>query len=382
MNATDRPNYTAPTPTTQTRKANPMPTTTRKRNPNELQPANPANKTTWKKFAPVLAHVIATTDTSDERARAAARRLHREYSIANGGGSNPYQITDGTEIAKTSHNPTDAGALVRAALGVALIVQSVTYMASARRCGLINACPHSTPLCRLACLGHTSGRLVMDNSKRAQIIRARFMIEHPREWWLVLTGEARDHATRAQQRGGAWLYRPNGATEFKFDQVPGYAEGVRNMAPNPSRVYLQDYAKRDAAERAKNLTPQFWHLAPSASERTRTADQYEPYMAVAVDIAPRRGNTPAEPLPHTFMGRPVIDGDATATDPTKPLGHGDMRLLDPITHPVTDPALAPLILLRAKGDVAQAQQVGPQYFVKNARHLVPELVAADALATV
>jgi hypothetical protein len=78
----------------------------------------------------------------------------------------------------------------------------------------------------------------------------------------------------------------------------------------------------------------------------------------------------------------VIDGDATATDPTKPLGHGDMRMLDPITHPVTDPALAPLILLRAKGDIAQAQQVGPQYFVKNARHLVPELVAADALATV
>ena len=333
-----------------------MKTTTSKRNPNKLQPANPANKTTWKRFARVLADVIATTDTNDERARAAARRMHREYSIANGGGANPYQITDGTEIAKTSHNPTDAGALVRAALGVTLIVQSVTYMASARRCGLINACPHSTPLCRLACLGHTSGRLVMDDSQRAQIIRTRFMIEHPRAWWLVLTGEARNHATRAQERGGAWLYRPNGATEFKFDQVPGYADGIGNMAPTPSRVYFQDYAKRDAAERAKNLTPEFWHLAPSAS------------------------NTPAEPLPHTFMGRPVIDGDATATDPTKPLGHGDMRMLDPITHPVTDPALAPLILLRAKGDVAQAQRIGPQYFIKNARHLVPELVAADVLA--
>lgn len=57
-----------------------------------------------------------------------------------------------------------------------------------------------------------------------------------------------------------------------------------------------------------------------------------------------------------------------------------MRLLDPITHPVTDPALAPLVLLRAKGDTAQAQQVGPAKFVKHARHLVPELVAADAAA--
>ena len=103
-------------------------------------------------------------------------------------------------------------------------------------------------------------------------------------------------------------------------------------------------------------------------------------MAVAVDIAPRRGNTPPEPLPRYYMNRPVIDGDATSTDPNKPLGHGDMRLLDPITHPVTDPALAPLVLLRAKGEVAQGQQVGHDKFVKPARHLVPELVAADAAA--
>ena len=376
---TDRPTF-QPSTNPQPPKDTEQMTTKRKRNTNELQPVAKKNRTTWRKFAPKLAHIIATTDTNDNKARAAARKLHREYSVANGGGSSPYQITAGSEVAKTSHNPTDAGAMVRDALGVALIVQSITYMASARRSGIINACIWSTVLCRLACLGHTSGRLVMDNSQRAQIIRTRFMIEHTRAWWLVVTGEARTHATNAQRRGGAWLYRPNGATEFPFDQVPGYAEGIRNMAPDPSRVFFQDYAKRPAEEIAKNLTPEIWHLAPSASERTQTADQYAPYMAVAVDIAPRRGTTPAEPLPHSFMGRPVIDGDATSTDPDQPLGHGDMRFLDPITHPVTDPDRAPLVLLRAKGDTAQSQPVGTNKFVKAARHLVPELVAADALA--
>ena len=370
------PHRPSPTRTNQTKAE----TMTRKRNTNKLQEVAKQDRTTWRKFAPKLAHVIATTDTGDERARADARRLHREFSIANGGGATPTQITAGTEVAKTSHNPTDAGAMVRAALGVALIVQSITYMASARRSGIINACPWSTALCRLACLGHTSGRMIHDPQQLAQVIRTRFMIMHTRAWWLVVTGEARLHATKAQNRGGAWLYRPNGATEFPLDQVPGYADGIRNMAPDPARVFFQDYAKRPAEEIAKNLTPDIWHLAPSASERTQTAEQYRPYMAVAVDIAPRNGNTPPEPLPRYYMGRPVIDGDATSTDPDRPLGHGDMRLLDPITHPVTDPALAPLVLLRAKGSVAQDQPVGHDRFVKPARHLVPALVAADAAA--
>jgi hypothetical protein len=51
----------SPTRTNQTKDE----TMTRKRNTNELQELAKKDRTTWRKFAPKLARVIATTDTND-----------------------------------------------------------------------------------------------------------------------------------------------------------------------------------------------------------------------------------------------------------------------------------------------------------------------------
>lgn len=219
------------------------------------------------------------------------KRLFSQFSVANGGGRTPYIYTTQDASAKLIHNEdfTD------------LYEQIVHYGAPARTSGVLNMCPSSTPGCRASCL-HTSGQLGMDNQQRATIIRTRFMYFHPRAFLTVQLDELDKHKRRIARKGRRMVQRTNGTTDVAWERVWPQA-------------FFAVFGSQDYTKRIERMTddrvPLWYYLVVSATERTniRAIDGN-----VVVPVHVRRG----EPLPETFEGRPVVDGDKH-----------DLRLLDP-----------------------------------------------------
>ena len=233
-----------------------------------------------------------------------ARNVFRAVSAEHGGGRNPYLITKEESSAKLAHNNSD------------LYEQGVTYLAPHRLSG-VNLCPYSTKGCRAGCLGTTSGRMRFDAPQIAQLVRSRFMIEHPNHFVTVLAEEIRRESRRARLAGKRYAYRFNGTSDVAIEQAPAFLDVLRLAGVS---VFV-DYTKRP--NRVGWIEPDYY-VAASASERTRSAD-IGPGSVVVVDV--KRG----QPLPETYNGHPATDGDQTV---------GDMRFLDPADA---------VVLLRAKG---------------------------------
>ena len=260
---------------------------------------------------------------AQRNATRAARHTFRALSIANGGGRNPYLLTAQEQSTKLSHNATETA-----------YRQSVMYLAPAGKSGIANVCPWSTAGCRALCLD-TSGRLGMTTAQTAMKVRVHLMVEHPAAFIAILADETRKHAATAQANGATYVLRLNGTSDIPFDQIPGLYE----LLTGAGVERFQDYTKRPAKVRAATLHPD-WSLTPSATERTR---DYIPGMAVVVNVHRDA------PLPDTFHGLPVIDGDND---------HGDLRILDKVRRPDA------VVLLRAKGKARKAG-AGSSKFVKD-----------------
>ena len=215
------------------------------------------------------------------------------------------------DIVKTSHN------------GVQTVYEQVTqYHAADESSGIpgLNLCPFSTPQCRKHCLGHTSGRMVMDNSRAAQQSRTEFMYDHPLLYQVKLYDECRRHAIRIHKNGKLMVLRLNGTSDIPWEKSPHLLDALRQAGVDE----FQDYTKWDKQRRG---TPDDYYIAQSVTEDDDPRD----VPALAVAIVPR-----VDKLPDTWFGRPVIDGD---------LEHGDLRLMDEKVNPDA------VVLLRAKGSL-------------------------------
>ena len=105
--------------------------------------------------------------------------------------------------------------------------------------------------------------------------------------------------------------RLNGTSDIEWETLP-MIRGRTVMEAYPD-VQFYDYTKLP-----KRRTPRNYHLTYSWNEQKRAAERSEYYFAVGVNTAVVFSTRRGDPLPETWRGRRVIDGDEY-----------DMRFLDP-----------------------------------------------------
>jgi len=244
---------------------------------------------------------IAWGQRFNRRRVAYARRAFAQFSVARGGGRNPYIFTRQESSAKGRHNAdfTDK------------FYEIIHYGAAARSSGVLNMCTSSTRGCRGVCLFH-SGQLGLPAGQLACVIRTQFLYYHPFLFWLLWFAECESHDKRARDAGMRLVVRGNGTTDMRLE----------DFMPRDyfARFLNSDYTKHyDRASRPHRN----YHVVKSAKENAPLPVGEN----VVVPVFVRKG----EPLPKRFEGRRVVDGDVH-----------DLRFLD---RPRTGAA----VLVRAKG---------------------------------
>jgi hypothetical protein len=252
----------------------------------------------------------------------AAKRVFSDLSVSLGGGRTPYLFTTQDSTAKTAHN---AEIYDHAE-------QIVQYMLPHRLSGEINICIWSTIGCRNTCL-HKSGRLAMADI--AKLARTLLFSRHPLEYIIIMLSEIESHVLRVRLCNKTLVVRPNGTGDIPWEMLGWMFDLVASLGRGTKWFdYTKGLISGDRTPRPD------YYLVASATERTtpETIANYPDNVVVVVNV--RRG----QPLPDTFYGRPVVDGD-----------RHDLRLFDPQGGHA--------VLVRAKGLAVKAP-AGPREFVK------------------
>ena len=183
-------------------------------------------------------------------------------------------------------------------------------------------CPMASKGCRAACL-HTAGNPVyMAGKERARIARTRMHFQARELFLACLVIEIEALVRKARKLNMEPAVRLNATSDIPWERVR--VQGHRNIMEMFPEVQFYDYTKRFN----RRDLPSNYHLTFSLAE-DNDADAMEAFhrgMNVAVVFDVDEG----EPLPATYGGSPVIDGD-----------EHDFRPLDP---------RGVIVGLRAKGD--------------------------------
>ncbi len=213
-------------------------------------------------------------------------------------------------------SPTLLGSSTKVRKGPALYSVAVIYMSPDREAMLDGdtrtMCPLATPECSATCLGHSSGLLAMPEQKVSRLWKTALYLGARRLWRELLHAEIDAHERRCVKHGRVPVVRVDGSSDT--------GEGLR-AAPSHPGVTFYDYTK--VSTRALATThPANYRVAFSWSGVNATAARMVlaagGTVAVVFDAKPGRKGTLAQPIPETFLGARVIDGDAD-----------DLRFLDP-----------------------------------------------------
>lgn len=200
--------------------------------------------------------------------------------------------------------------------------KAATYglaLAQSRTSG-INVCPHSTPNCVSACVSK-NGNGAFNKVKKARVAKTLFWAEHPEAFSVIMVHEI----TRAiAKHNGNVVFRLNTFSDIRWEET-----NPEFFAIPGAKFY--DYTK----DWSRTSLPNY-QLTYSATERT-TPDEIQAQTAlganVAVVLKVRSGkvrpdmlaHTPVNemgyrPIPETFHGVPMVDGDASDDRTIDPMG--------------------------------------------------------------
>jgi hypothetical protein len=204
-------------------------------------------------------------------------------------------LTAPNENLKLTHSESDRVA----AFGLSL--------APADLSGEWNVCRYAGR-CREACLA-TSGNGRYGATQRGRVWKTRWLATQPLHFLRVLVDEIDRIKVDAWSAAG-WTvsFRFNVLSDLPWESIAPWL--VQRLADRGIRCY--DYSKWPTSKRA-DAASLGYEVCQSVHEHTTDAALVTmPHPVVVVDI--KRG----KPLPATYMGRPVVDGDRS-----------DARFLDP-----------------------------------------------------
>ena len=184
--------------------------------------------------------------------------------------------------------------------------KSGTYglsLAAAGLSGVWQVCRYRTAGCASVCL-ESAGKGGLDSVQRGRIWKTRLLGSHPELFIREVAGELRKALGR----------RPLDSLGRRFGRVPvrlnvlsdlPYEKFAPALFTDPSLRACQWY---DYTKNPRRTPPANYHLTFSASERTSDlVAAAGHYGTVAVVFSTKRGR----PLPATFDGLPVLDGDVS-----------------------------------------------------------------------
>lgn len=196
------------------------------------------------------------------------------------------------------------------------------HLAPANESGLVNMCTSHTPGCAHACLYHSGRAAFSSPVKPARVERTRLYVQEPRLFWAMLELDIMLLNATAAKHGLHAAVRLNVTSDIKWENLTHHPV----ITDNPD-VEFYDYTKHPG-----RVTPSNYHLTFSRSELNHRVcmRELEAGRNVAVVFT--------GPLPRTWEGYPVINGDLH-----------DCRFLDPPNV---------VIGLSAKGKRAKADTSG------------------------
>ena len=175
-----------------------------------------------------------------------------------------------------------------------------------------DVCPWRSPGCTAACLGETSGRMIMPNARNARQRRTRLYHSDPTTFWAEVTAEVTALVRRSAKVGARPAVRMDGTSDLGLSA---------RLAPIFPDVIWYDYTK--SPERMRQ-----WLRARARGEQVNrylTFSRSETNEADAVKVLKAGGNVAVvfstkrhDVLPKVWNGFKVLDGDKD-----------DWRLKDP-----------------------------------------------------
>jgi len=197
---------------------------------------------------------------------------------------------------------------------------AIMHFAPARLSGY-NVCPQATLGCAAACL-NTAGHggiirkgEVTNDIQRARIARTHLFFRDRARFNDVLVEATTTHIRRARKKALTPMVRPNGTSDLPWERLT--MNDGRTIFETFPDVQFYDYTKNPmrAIANAKGEHPANYSLTFSRSGLNDAACR---------DVLAAGGNVAVvfatHDFPSTFLGAPVIDGDADDLRPLDPRG--------------------------------------------------------------
>lgn len=261
-------------------------------------------------FGPAVIAGFTQPDTATRTAVAAARRTQADYRVLVGYRHAPAAIlTSGAAQYKLGKNTLASFGMMLTPERGLMRAEHADIRRAFRLFGPVNLCPLASGGCSLACLS-TSGQSGMPDQQRAQAVRTAFLLVQPHAAGLIIGAELR----AAVRRHGAINLRLNVTSDIRWEFVA--PDMLATLSAAGVRFY--DYTAWKPSDRAPS---DIYHLTYSAKETAHTPDAY------LVDILRAGGNVAmpfdtarGRPLPASWHGFPVIDGDESDERRNDPAG--------------------------------------------------------------
>lgn len=164
-------------------------------------------------------------------------------------------------------------------------------------------CNGSTAGCRDACLAG-SGQMAFTAQTLARVARTLLLVAYPHSFATIVANELH----RIGRRHGALAIRPDVTSDLTWWEILPWLS---------DHGIVYGYTKRADKVRTARTG---WRLTVSAHERT-TLEQIREHLAAGRNVAVPFALGRHEPMPTTWQGMPVLDGD-----------EHDHRYLDPVGH--------------------------------------------------
>lgn len=181
---------------------------------------------------------------------------------------------------------------------------AILYLAPADESGY-EVCPMASKGCRKACL-NKAGMGAFSNVQAARIAKTKWYFEDRPAFMTQLVTEVRAFIRKAIKLGLIPVVRLNGTSDIPWERVP--VEDQPNIMSLFPTVQFYDYTKRFN----RRDLPANYHLTFSLAEDNDSRASAAARNGANIAVVFRNDKFPA-----TYMGMPVVDGDAD-----------DLRFLD------------------------------------------------------
>ena len=181
---------------------------------------------------------------------------------------------------------------------------AILYLAPADESGY-EVCPMASKGCRKACL-NKAGMGAFSNVQAARIAKTKWYFEDRSAFMAQLVTEVRAFIRKAIKLGLIPVVRLNGTSDIPWERVP--IEDQPNIMSLFPTVQFYDYTKRSN----RRDLPSNYHLTFSLAEDNDSRARLAARNGANIAVVFRN-----DKFPSTFMGMPVVDGDAD-----------DLRFLD------------------------------------------------------